>query len=98
MKEGIMKNSIIERIMVTSLLLVISLVFTGSQLLSAAEPKPQYGGTLKVADTFEGISIGYPPKKIQEPKLSPLRSGRASSSMMGQISMLRRSRGTWISI
>ena len=57
-----MKNSIIERIMVTSLLLVISLVFTGSQLLSAAEPKPQYGGTLKVADTFEGISIGYPPK------------------------------------
>jgi peptide/nickel transport system substrate-binding protein len=56
-----MKNSMIKRTMVTSLL-VISLVLAGSQLLFAAEPKPQYGGTLRVADSYEGASIGYPPK------------------------------------
>jgi peptide/nickel transport system substrate-binding protein len=33
-----------------------------TQFLIAAQPKQQYGGTLRVSDTFEGVSIGYPPK------------------------------------
>ena len=41
----------------------IFVLFTvGSQILFAAEPKPQYGGTLRITDNSEGISIGYPPK------------------------------------
>jgi len=50
-----------ERSLVVSFL-IISLMFAGSQFLFAAEPKPQYGGTLRVADSYEGASIGYPPK------------------------------------
>jgi ABC-type transport system substrate-binding protein len=39
-----------------------SLMLGGSQLIFAGELKPQYGGTLRVADSYEDASIGYPPK------------------------------------
>jgi peptide/nickel transport system substrate-binding protein len=58
---GVMKNSRTKRSMVTSFL-IISLMLAGSQFVFAGEPKPQYGGTLRVADSYEGASIGYPPK------------------------------------
>jgi peptide/nickel transport system substrate-binding protein len=55
------KDSRTKRTTIASLLL-LSLVFTGPRLLPAAEPKAQYGGILRIADSYEGSSIGYPPK------------------------------------
>ena len=45
-----------------TLLSVASLLVVWASLLSADEPKPRYGGTLRLADQYQGISIGYPPK------------------------------------
>jgi peptide/nickel transport system substrate-binding protein len=33
--------------------------------LFAAEPKPRYGGILKMSDAYDGTSIGYPPKLVR---------------------------------
>ena len=49
-------------IVVVTLLLAISLLSVYTNPLFAAELKPRYGGTLRVADQYDGISIGYPPK------------------------------------
>ena len=47
---------------VLSFCLIILLVMASCGLLFAAEQKPQYGGTLRVAELFEGNGVGYPPK------------------------------------
>ena len=43
-------------------ILVTLLLMASATPLFAAELKPRYGGTLRVADQYDGISIGYPPK------------------------------------
>jgi hypothetical protein len=48
--------------LITGLLMAVCLLIVSSPLVSAADIKPQYGGTLRVADSYEGASIGYPPK------------------------------------
>ena len=47
------------------LLCIASLLIFCAESLSAAEPKPRYGGTLRLSDAYDGISIGYPPKLIR---------------------------------
>ena len=49
-------------IVVVALLLAISLLSVYTNPLFAAELKPRYGGTLRLADVSDGGSIGYPPK------------------------------------
>jgi peptide/nickel transport system substrate-binding protein len=58
-----MKSSRIDSvILVLALLFVLSLLTVCTKSLGAVELKPQYGGTLRIGETFEGISVGYPPK------------------------------------
>ena len=52
----------IRKAMLSTDLLVVLLPVASGQSLLAAEPKPQYGGTLRFSDLYEGTSIGYPPK------------------------------------
>ncbi len=38
---------------------------TQTKTTAAKSPTPVYGGTLKVADQYDGVSIGYPPKMVR---------------------------------
>ena len=49
-------------IVVMALLITMSMLISGAAQLFAAEPKPRYGGTLRLSDVSDGASIGYPPK------------------------------------
>jgi peptide/nickel transport system substrate-binding protein len=61
-KGGFMNISMIRKAVLPVVLLVGFLLVAGGQSLLAAEPKTQYGGTLRFSDLYEGTSIGYPPK------------------------------------
>lgn len=61
-----MKNPNMGTVVVAvMLLLVVSLVVVGVTPLFAAQPTPRYGGTLKISDMQDGVSIGYPPKLVR---------------------------------
>jgi peptide/nickel transport system substrate-binding protein len=46
--------------------LVFITIFGSAYAASPAQPsKPRYGGILRIADAFEGASIGYPPKLLR---------------------------------
>ncbi|HEX2965077.1 MAG TPA: ABC transporter substrate-binding protein [Syntrophorhabdaceae bacterium] len=61
-KGGFMKVSMIRKATLSTALFVSLLIIVAGQSLLAAEPKPQYGGTLRFSDLYEGTNIGYPPK------------------------------------
>ena len=50
---------------VMMLLLASSLLISTAVPLFAAESKPRYGGTLRISDYTDGVSIGYPPKLLR---------------------------------
>lgn len=50
---------------VMMLFLVVSLVSVYTPSLFAAQPVPRYGGTLRVTDMVDGVSIGFPPKLLR---------------------------------
>jgi peptide/nickel transport system substrate-binding protein len=47
------------------LMAIVAVLLVCVGLLFAAEPKPRYGGTLKISDAYDGTSIGYPPKLVR---------------------------------
>lgn len=57
-----MNMSTMQKAALTMVLLVVLLLVVSGRTLLAAELKPQYGGTLRFSDLYEGTSIGYPPK------------------------------------
>ena len=48
--------------MVMTSLLVISFLITDAVLVFAVQLQPRYGGTLRLSEQGDGVSIGYPPK------------------------------------
>lgn len=54
-KKGVMLISF-------GLFCVLCLLFTFNWTLYAAGPTPRYGGTLRLSDLSDGVSMGYPPK------------------------------------
>ncbi|HEX2966670.1 MAG TPA: ABC transporter substrate-binding protein [Syntrophorhabdaceae bacterium] len=51
----------------SAVLAVVCVVLLGVcvEPLHAAEPKPSYGGILRISDAYDGTSIGYPPKLVR---------------------------------
>ena len=61
-----MKNLKIEVFVVlVTLLLAASLLNFCAESLFAAQSVPRYGGTLRVGEQMDGVSIGYPPKLVR---------------------------------
>ena len=54
-------------LIVWAVFLLAALLLTGVSVtpLSAAEPKPRYGGVMRMSDVLDGTSIGYPPKIVR---------------------------------
>jgi peptide/nickel transport system substrate-binding protein len=58
-----------KKVAVGMMVLVFMLLVASSQMLYAAEPKPQYGGTLILSDFLEENVIGYPPMIMRPPAM-----------------------------
>jgi hypothetical protein len=66
-KEGSMKRTWKGNLIVWTVFLLTALLLIGVSVapLSAAEPKPRYGGTMRLSDYIDGTFIGYPPKIVR---------------------------------
>jgi peptide/nickel transport system substrate-binding protein len=66
-KEGFMKRTWKGNLIVWTVFLLTALLLIGVSVapLSAAEPKPRYGGTMRMSDYIDGTFIGYPPKIVR---------------------------------
>jgi peptide/nickel transport system substrate-binding protein len=62
--EGYMKMDN-ERIWVRSMLFLVVILFFAVSAIDAAELKPRYGGTFRLSDIYDGVSIGFPPKILK---------------------------------
>ncbi len=66
-KGGFMKRDVKGSLVILGAYLLTVLLLTGASVtpLSAAEPKPRYGGMMRMSDVLDGTSIGYPPKIVR---------------------------------
>jgi peptide/nickel transport system substrate-binding protein len=66
-KEGSMKRTWKGNLIVWTVFLLTALLLIGVSVapLSAAEPKPRYGGTMRLSDYIDGTFIGYPPRIVR---------------------------------